>query len=313
MAFRQSALSRAFLSPYLLGILAILAWASTFVVVRGVHEVAPPIGLNFGRTALALAMFLIIGYGHVRREWDGIVEHWKQLCIIGFLLIVTGNTVMFVGLQYTTAINMALLNSMMPIVIVCFSWVLLRDRLTLLQSFGIVISLLGVITLIARAKLSVLAGLDFNRGDLLMLMTVLSWALYAVLIKRWPMTLHPVSFMSGVTFCGLVILLPFYLWEALFIKPTVINPAMVASGLYLGPLGSAIAILWYNRAIRELGANRVGIFSHLSPAFTVILAFIFLGEVLHLFHIAGIALIAVGIYLTTVLGSRQSVTGKASE
>jgi drug/metabolite transporter (DMT)-like permease len=169
---------------------------------------------------------------------------------------------------------------------------------------GILISLAGVVILITRADLMVLAAFDFNRGDLWFLVAVIGWALYAVLLKRAAPALHALSFMTAVTVCGILLLFPLYLWESLTQRPTEFNAPTVLSVIYLGLFTAVFAILLWTRAVRVLGANKVGLFIHLVPVFSVILAIIFLGEVLRGFHLIGIAMIGIGIYLTTVIGSK---------
>jgi len=301
---RQLPLRRFVQSPYFSAALAMLLWAFSFVVIRGTHEMVPPIGLNFWRSCLALLLLIAMGFPHLRLEMRAILKQWKTFFLLGFLLVVVGNTAMFVGLQSTTAINGGLLNSMGPVVIVVFSWLLFREMVTPLQMLGILTSLAGVIILITRADTTVLTALDFNRGDLWFLVAVIGWALYAVLIRRTAPTMHSLVFMAAVTLCGIVFLFPLYLWESLTQRPTEFNAPTVLSIIYLGLFTAVFAILLWTRAIRMLGANNVGLFIHLVPVFSVILAIIFLGEVLRGFHLIGIALIAIGIYLTTVIGSK---------
>ncbi len=302
---RKLSLRRLVLSPYFSAAIAMLCWAFSFVVIRGTHEMVPPIGLNFWCSCLALLLLITMGFSHLRLEMRAILKQWKTFFLLGFLLAVVGNTAMFVGLQSTTAINGGLLNSMEPVGIVVFSWLLFRETVTPLQMLGILTSLVGVIILITRADTTVLTALDFNRGDLWFLVAVIGWALYAVLIRRTAPTMHSLAFMTAVTLCGIVFLFPLYLWESLTQRPTEFNAPTVLSIIYLGLFSAVFAILLWTRAIRMLGANNVGLFIHLLPVFSVILAIIFLGEVLRGFHLIGIALIAIGIYLTTVIGSRK--------
>jgi drug/metabolite transporter (DMT)-like permease len=302
--FRKFSLRRLVLSPYFSAAIAMLCWALSFVVIRGTHEMVPPIGLNFWRSFLALLLLIAMGFSHLRLEMRVILNQWKTFFLLGFLLVLIGNTAMFVGLQFTTAINAGLLNSMGPVVIVVSSWLLFRETVTPLQMLGILTSLAGVIILITRADITVLTAFDFNRGDLWILVAVIGWALYAVLVRRTAPTMHSLAFMTAVTFCGIVLLFPLYLWESLTQRPTELNAPTVLSIIYLGLFTAVFAILLWTRAIRMLGANNVGLFIHLVPVFSVILAIIFLGEVLRGFHLIGIALIAIGLYLTTVIGSK---------
>ena len=145
-----------------------------------------------------------------------------------------------------------------PVVIVVFSWLLFRDTVAPLQLLGILISLAGVIILVSRADTAVLTALDFNQGDLWFLVAVIGWSLYAVLIRRVAPAMNSMAFMTAVTLCGVVFLLPLYLWESLTQRPTEFNTPTVLSIIYLGLLTAVFAILLWTRAIRMLGANNAG-------------------------------------------------------
>ena len=137
------------------------------------------------------------------------------------------------------------------------------------------------------------------RGDLLMLLAVPMWALYTVLLRRLPATLPPLAMLLAVTMIGLVLLLPAYGWEFLVVGGVALQPANVVSIAYVGLLASVISYICWNRAVVQVGANKAGLFIHLMPVFSTLLAILFLGEVLQPFHFAGIALIGAGLYLTT--------------
>ncbi len=300
----QSKIRQWFFSPHLSAGLAMFLWAFSFVVIRGTHEMVPPIGLNFWRTTVAFLALFAMALPHLRRELGAVLTQWKTFLLLGFVLYITGNMAVFFGLQSTTVINGGLVNAMAPIAIVGFSWLLFRETIAPLQTLGILISLVGVVVLISRADLGVLAALNFNRGDLWFLVAVTGWSLYAVLLRRTAPALHLLVVMAALALCGWMFLLPLYIWESLTQRAMEFNAPTVLSIIYLALLSSASATLLWTRAIRMLGANRVGLFIHLMPVFSVSLAIIFLGEVLRLFHVAGISLIGIGIYLTTVLGRR---------
>jgi drug/metabolite transporter (DMT)-like permease len=125
------------------------------------------------------------------------------------------------------------------------------------------------------------------------------WALYTVLLKRLPATLPPLAMLLAVTAIGLVLLLPAYAWEFVAIGGIALEPANIVSIAYVGLFASVISYICWNRAVAQVGANKAGLFIHLMPVFSTLLAILFLGEVLKPFHFAGIALIGTGLYLTT--------------
>ena len=109
--------------------------------------------------------------------------------------------------------------------------------------------------------------------------------------------LDALGFLGGTIVIGLTILAPLYVWEALNSEPVTFSAGVIAGVAYTGIFPSVLAYLFWNRGVAEVGANRAGQFLHLIPVFGTLLAVIFLGESLKLFHLSGAALIFVGIYL----------------
>lgn len=287
-------------SPYMAAATAMFFWALSMILVRFVRGEVPPLGMSFWRTLVALLLVLPFAVPRVRADWPILRRHWPILALLGFLLFVGGNGALFVGLQDTTAINAALINSFEPIAIIVVGALMFRDAVTVRQGFGVAISLVGVIALIARADLSVLAALDLNRGDLWVLFAIMTWAFYAVLIRRSPRGLHFLSQFAALAFFGALFMFPLYVWEAIAVAPTRPTVETVSSVAILAVFSTLLSVILWNRAIAGLGSGRAGLFIHLIVVYTVILATLFLGETLELYHGFGIALIGVGIWLATV-------------
>jgi len=138
------------------------------------------------------------------------------------------------------------------------------------------------------------------------LAAVASWALYSVCLRWRPAELEPLNFQAATMVIGMVILTPLYGWDLAQGHTVAVNVATVGSILYLALFPSILAYIFWNRAVAELGANRTGQFLHLMPAFGAVLSMIFLGERLYGFHAAGVALIALGIWLATVYGRKPA-------
>jgi drug/metabolite transporter (DMT)-like permease len=287
---------RLLVSPYTASVFAMLCWAGSTVIVRYVREDAPPLRLSFWRTLAAFFILLPFAFGPLRRQWPLVRRSWRILALLALLLWVGGNALLFVSLQYTIAINAAVINSVEPVIIAFFAWLLFRDPFTWRQGIGVALSLAGVLTLISAGSVENLLRLAFNRGDLIVTGAYIAWGLYAVLLRRAPRELdHRVTVVALLGF-GAVMLLPLYLLEAVLVRPTPpLSATTLVTVLYLAVFSSAIAMLLWNRAILQLGAARAGQFIHLIPAFTVVLAITLLGEVMGGHHVAGIVLIAAGL------------------
>ncbi len=287
-------------SPYLLLVITALFWSSNVVLGRALHEDIPPITLAFWRWTLALLMLAPFAARHLLAQRQLLVRHWRILLVLGVLGVNNFNTFVYIGVQSTTATNAVLLISTTPVLIVALAFMLLGHRVTPRQGTGILISLLGVVIIIARGQLDSLLALQLNRGDLWVMAAVLSWALYSVCLHWRPPGLHPLAFLAATMVTGLAVLTPLYGWELASGRSWPVDLPTVAAVLYIALGPSVLAFVFWNRAVAELGPGRTGQFIHLMPAFGALLSMLVLGERLHTYHGLGIALIAVGIVLTTV-------------
>jgi drug/metabolite transporter (DMT)-like permease len=284
-------------SPYLLLTLCALFWAGNSVVGRALHDSVPPVTLAFWRWCIALLILMPWIAGPLRRQWRAIVSNWKVMLLLSLLGVATYNTLNYMALQTTTATNSALINSVCTVLIVVVNYVLFRVHASGLQWAGVVVSLAGTLVIVSRGDPAVLAGLELVRGDVLLMVLALFWALYTACLRWRPRELDPLGFLGGTIVIGLLVLAPLYVWEALGAEPVTFTPGVTAGIAYTGIFPSVLAYLFWNRGVAEVGANRAGQFLHLIPVFGTLLAVIFLGESLKLFHLSGAALIFVGIYL----------------
>ena len=287
--------------PYLLLPLAVLFWAGNFVIGRAVRADAPPVGLAFWRWTGAFCIVIAFAWPHLRQDWPALRKHWPIITLLAFLGIGSFNTLIYTGLQSTTAINALLLQSLMPVLIVLFSFLLFRDRVTWLQGVGIAVSVAGAFTIIVQGDLEVLRSLSINRGDLVIFTAVALYAGYSALLRKRP-PLHPLSFLAATFFLGALMNLPFYLAETAGGRPVQINGPMLLAVGYVMVFPSVVSYFCFNRGVDLVGANRAGLFIHLLPVFGSIMAVAFLGEHFTGYQAAGIVLIASGILLATRTG-----------
>jgi len=286
-------------SPYILLILTTLFWAGNFVLGRAVNAVIPPIALSFWRWAIALLILLPFSMRHLISQWPLLRKNWKKLIVFGVLGISCFNTFVYIGLHSTTATNALLLNSIIPVLIVIISRIFAATPVSRSQAAGILMSLTGVVTIICRADVVRLLALRVSGGDLWILLAVICWAIHTFRLRLRPAELHPLSFLSAIISIGLAAIFPFYLWEISSGSRFTLDLVTCGSMLYVAVFPSVLAFIFWNQAVSELGPNRAGLFIHLMPVFGTILSIVFLGESLQFFHLAGICLISLGIYLTT--------------
>jgi drug/metabolite transporter (DMT)-like permease len=281
---------------WLLMMIPALCWAGNAVVGRAVAGTVPPVGLAFWRWVAGSLLLLPLAWPHLARDLPVMLRQWKPMLALSLFGIAIFNTALYTGAQTTTALNIVMLQTVMPVLIVLASFLLFGERVRRAQAAGIAVSLAGALTLVAHGDPAVLAGFAFNPGDLWMLGACVSYALYTALLRRRP-AVNPFSFVVATFVIGAVLLLPLYLAESLSGRPMPLSaPALLAVG-YVALFASVLAYLAYNRAVALVGANTAGLAMHLVPVFGTLLAILLLGEVPRAYHAIGIGLIAAGIWL----------------
>lgn len=272
------------------------------------HTEIPPISLAFWRWTLALLIIAPFGLRRLYEQRTLLKQHSRFMFFQGILGVTGFNTLIYLALQSTTAINAVLVNSCIPILIVIVSWLVYRERLSLKQSVGVLISLSGVLLIIAKGDITALQQLTFNRGDLLVLAAALVWAFYSANLRNYPKELHPIAYQTGIMIVGVFFLIPFWLYEIQSGKQMQITIATTLTIGYVALFASVLAFICWTKAIRKVGANRAGPFIHLMPVFSTILAMIFLDEYLLSYHIQGMFLVFSGIFITTFSFKKQKTT-----
>jgi drug/metabolite transporter (DMT)-like permease len=288
-----------FKNPYLLLTLTVLFWACNNVVARGAHDLIPPLALSYWRWTFAMLILLPFGgppLWQARQAW---AKHWKMLTVLAILSVGGYNTFLYLGLQYTTAVNASLIGATMPLQVVLLSLLILRTPVGGREGAGIALSLFGVVSIVAQGDFSALADLKFNPGDLIILGAVTIWSSYTVLMVKREDGLAPLPFLMGLMIVGWIFLLPLYLWEQSTGATVQWQQESYLAIAYVAVFPSILAYLFWNRGVRELGPNKTGMFVYLTPAFGASLGVIFLGETLDTYHFVGISLIFLGVWLST--------------
>lgn len=293
-------------APALLAI-ATLCWAGNFVVGRAVAGQVPPVALAFWRWTLGLCLVIGPAWRYFAADLPALRQRFGVLLCLSFLGIALFNTLVYIGLRTTTATNGVLLQSAMPLIILLFSFLIFRERVTPRQFVAVAISLVGVAMIVARGSISTLQELAFSTGDGWIFLAVLGYALYSVLLRRRPQV-HALTMLAATFALGALMLAPFYLWETWSGNGIHLTITTVMAVVYVAAFPSVIAYLCFNRAIELIGANRAGQYLHMMPVFGSILAAIFLGERLRGFHLAGGLLIAIGIVMAST-ADRRRMTG----
>ncbi|MEJ2125684.1 MAG: DMT family transporter [Alphaproteobacteria bacterium] len=293
-----STASRFFGNAYLLLTLTTLFWAGNAVVGRGISGEIPPIALAWLRWTLATLIILPFAWPHLRRDIPLILAHWKTLLGLGVLGPGAFNTLYYIGLSKTSALNGLIINSVVPLLVPVATYAVYRTRLSALQAAGVVLSLTGVVIILTKGDIIQLAALNLNEGALWVLAAVVCWSVYTTVLRERP-TIHWKSFATLTFAVAAVANFPLFLAEHWFSRQMTLTTESLLAILYVSTLPSVAAYIFYTRGVHLIGSNRAGVFLHLVPLFGAVLAIVFLGEALRLFHFGGFAFIIAGVALAS--------------
>ena len=295
-------LQRLWAQPMLLLPLPPLFWAGNLVLGRALAGSFPPVSLAVGRWVVALACLLPFVLGAIGAQRGALIRARGLIFACGAFGIAGYNALGYFSLQSAPAASVAFLNSTLPLMVPLAAFLLGVERVSARTLAGIAISFIGVTWIVARGELSTLAELSLAGGEPLVLVAVANYAIYSVLLRRRPADLDPLVFLAATMAAGLLVLLPFWIWELAQGVTIPTTPGPIAAVLYIGVFASLLAFIIWNRCVATLGASVTGASFHLVALFTAALAFLILGEPVRWFHLIGAALILGGFGLAAASG-----------
>ena len=287
-------------TAYIFLILTTLFWAGNFIVGKAasLFEI-PPFTLNFYRWTFAWLILAPFTIKEIIEKKNYIFGNIKLIIILGITSITIFNSIVYYSLNFTQVISGVLMISTIPVMIIVFCWLLKIEKTNIFQILGVIFSLCGVVVIITKANLTILLNLNFNKGDLWMVVAMFSWALYSALLRKKKLELSQLSLLQTIISAGLVFLLPAYLIElSLGYRANIHLPFILTLTYVVLFPGLASFILWI-KGISIIGSNRAGIFLHLIPIFSTIFAIIIFKEKFMLYHLIGAILIISGIILSS--------------
>lgn len=290
------------LSPtlaYSLLTLAALFWTGNWIAGRMLADLVPPSALTFWRWAIAVALLMpFVG----PRLWAAralLAREWRPIVALGLLGGGLHNVLQYWGLQYTLATNGAIFNATTPVLIIVLGTLVFREPFPRRAAAGAVIALGGALALITRLDLAMLLAVGPNRGDLLILISMVMLSAYTVGLRRRPAGLDALSFLACFAIVALVPVGIGYAFEHAAGKRIVLNATSVGGMLYIAIFPALLAYLFWDIGVRAVGAARAGVFMYLMPVFGSILGMAFLGERFELYHAVGMGLIFAGVAIAT--------------
>jgi drug/metabolite transporter (DMT)-like permease len=285
--------------PVLLLVLPPLIWSTHITLSRAIAEDFPPFTLTCVRWIVAALILAPFVWEKMRQQWPIVRRHWLLIAVSGATGMLGYSALAYIALRTTQAANVAFINSILPLLVPVAAFFLARETVRPRVLAGLVVSCAGVAWIMGRGEPATLLALSFTEGDLITVAAVLCYALYSVLIRRKPPALDLMVFLLAGMLAGAALSLPFAVAEAASGRFIPATPWGVFVVLYIGLVISLAAYLLWNRCIAALGATVTGVSYHLLSVFTPLMAYAALGERLAPYHGVGIALILVGVALSS--------------
>ena len=288
------------IKAYIFLVLCTLFWAGNFIVgkVASLFEI-PPFSLNFYRWLIAFIILFPFTYTKITENFHEIKKKIIPLSIMGFTSITIFNSVVYYSLNFTQVLNGVLMISTIPVLIIFFSSCFTNEKIKINQILGVITSLIGVLIIITKFQLNTLLSLNLNKGDLWILVAMISWATYSIMVKEKKINLDPLALLQTLIFIGLIFLIPFYLFELHNAQYLKLNIPVLLTVSYVVIFAGIGAYIFWIGAIKIIGPSRSGVFLHLMPVFSSLMAIFLLGERLANFHIFGALFILTGIIVST--------------
>lgn len=276
---------------YIYPVLVIFTWAGNTVVNKLAVGFIFPSEISFYRWLIAALILSPFTLKPIITNWKVIRPNLVKIVTLGFLGMVVYQSIAYNAAAYTSAINMGIILSLMPMIVIILSIITLGQTPTTGSFIGSLLSLLGVLLVISAGKLQFFLKNGINIGDGMMLIATLSYAIYSVLFKKWKIALPGLQLLYLQILVALVVLFPLYLT----LPKTGLNKNNISLLLYASLLASIIAPLAWIKAINLLGPSRTTLFFNLIPVSTIIISSVILKEKIHMYHILGGLLTILGV------------------
>jgi drug/metabolite transporter (DMT)-like permease len=280
--------------PYLILAATTLIWAGNAIASRLAVGHVSPMMLTTLRWVGTLSLMAVLAGAAFRREWPAIRANWKWLAVMGVVGFTGFNALFYLSALYTTAVNIGIIQGSIPVMVLAGAFFAYRTPITTLQAIGIAVTIAGVALLAARGDITVLTGLAFNFGDVLMLVACLGYAAYTVALRERP-KISPQPFFLGLSLVALVSSLPLVTAEAIHGSaqwPDLTGWLII---LYVAVLPGFVAQLLFMRGVELIGPGRAGLWVNLVPVWAAILGPLILGEIFAWYHAVALLLVLGGI------------------
>ena len=284
---------------YFILILTTIFWSGNFIVGKAasMFEI-PPFSLNFYRWFFAWLILAPFTIQEILKKKDYILKNYKYFSVLGITSVTIFNSIVYYSLNFTQVISGVLMISTIPVMIIFISSILKIEKTNIFQLLGVLFSFLGVIIIITKANFEILMNLNFNKGDITMVVGMLSWATYSVLLKKKKYELSQLTLLEVVISFGFLFLIPIYFIEYQMGFRIELDSNFIKVLSYVVLFPGLISFIFWIKGISLIGANRSGVFLHLMPILSAIMAIIIFNEKFMFYHMLGAIFILMGILLS---------------
>ena len=284
---------------YLMLVCATLFWAGNFMIGKfAFFSNIPPMTLVFLRWLLVWLILLPFTFKEIRVHKKIILDNLPLLFFLALTSVGLFNSFTYLALVYTQVINASLFNTAIPAIIILLCFLFKIEQTNKFQIWGLILAVLGILSIITKLNINILLSLNFNKGDLIMIGGVISWGLYSAFLKKKKFDLPLLTLVHILCTLGLIFILPQFLYElsqGQFIK---FDINLGYTLLFLALFPSIGSYYCWAGAVSIIGANRAGIFLSLIPLFSTIMAILIFDEKFQFFHLIGAILIILGLFLS---------------
>ncbi len=284
---------------YLLLVLAALFWSGNFIVGKfATLFQVPPLTLNAFRWIAVWLILMPFTYKEIYNNLSIIKKKWLVISFMGVITISTFNSVVYFALNYTQVINAVLVLAAIPAATIVLSSLMKVEKTNIFQLLGLLLSIVGIVSIISNGNVQKIISLNFNKGDLWMLVCVLTWALYSTLLKKHKFKFSQFSLIQLMVSVGILFLIPQFFYEKSLGLEVNFNKAFFLILFYVVVFPAIAAYYCWQKGIQIIGPNRATMFIQLMPLFSAVMAIIIFKEKLELYHVVGAIFIVLGIYLS---------------
>ena len=286
-------------SAYLFLVLATFCWSGNFIVGKfaTVYEI-PPLTLNVFRWISVWFILIPFTYKEIFENLPYIKKNWLVISFMGVITISTFNSVVYFALNYTQVINAVLMLSAIPAATIVLSSLMRIEETNIFQLLGLVLSIIGIGSIISNGDIQKIISLDFNKGDMWMLVCVITWSLYSTLLKKNNFKFSQFTLIQLMVSVGILFLIPQFFYEKSIGLELSLDKNFILILIYVAIFPAIAAYYFWQKGIEIIGPNRASMFIQLMPLFSAVMAIIIFKEKFELYHFVGAIFILSGIYLS---------------